>query len=97
MKSKILCCIWAVIGLLSPGANFARAQGTAFTYQGRLIDGANFAAGIYDFRFKLYSDSLGNTQVGASFLTNAVPVTNGLFIVALDFDANFRCSRRCRP
>ena len=30
------------------------AQGTAFTYQGRLIDNGSPAGGIYDLRFAIY-------------------------------------------
>ena len=30
------------------------AQGTAFTYQGRLNDAANPANGVYDLRFAIY-------------------------------------------
>jgi hypothetical protein len=65
----------------------AHAQGTAFTYQGRLNSGGGVASGSYDFRFKLYSDALGNVQVGGSYVTNAIPVTNGLFTTAIDFGA----------
>jgi len=65
----------------------AFAQGTAFSYQGRLNSSGSPANGSYDFRFKLYSDPLGNTQVGASYLTNAIPVTAGLFITTIDFGA----------
>lgn len=63
------------------------AQGTAFTYQGRLSDGASPAAGIYDFRFRIAADSAGNNLVAGPLLTNAVPVNNGLFTLALDFGA----------
>jgi hypothetical protein len=63
------------------------AQGTAFTYQGRLNSSGTAANGSYDFRFKLYADPLGNTQVGSSYLTNALPVTNGLFVTTIDFGA----------
>jgi len=70
------------------------AQGTAFTYQGRLNNGTNPATGLYDFRFRLAADSLGNTYVGSSVLTNAVGVTNGLFTVAIDFGANFPGANR---
>ncbi|HAO80425.1 MAG TPA: hypothetical protein DCQ92_15945, partial [Verrucomicrobia subdivision 3 bacterium] len=65
--------------------NSATAQGTAFTYQGRLNDGGSPAHGAYDFRFKLYADPSGTTQIGASFLTNAIPATNGLFVTPIDF------------
>jgi photosystem II stability/assembly factor-like uncharacterized protein len=61
----------------------ARGQTTAFTYQGRLNDGLNPATGIYDFRFQIYNATNGAV---AGPLTNApVAVTNGLFLVTLDF------------
>ena len=68
-------------------ATSMQAQNTAFTYQGRL--GTNGAAltGSFDFRFRLAQDSLGNTFVGSPILSNAVPVSGGLFIVPLDFGA----------
>jgi hypothetical protein len=61
------------------------AQGTAFTYQDRLSSDGNPANGLYDFRFKLYSDSLGNTPVDSSYATNGIGVTNGLFVTTMDF------------
>lgn len=65
------------------------AQGTAFTYQGRLNDGASPASGTYDFRFKLFQDALGNNQAGATQLAASVLVSNGLFTVTIDFGAGF--------
>jgi hypothetical protein len=59
-------------------------QGTAFTYQGRLNIGGAPANGLYDFRFRLDADPVGNTIL-ATVLTNAVGVTNGLFMNAIDF------------
>lgn len=64
----------------------AFAQGTAFTYQGRLNVGPNPATGLYDLRFGLWNsaDTANGTQLG--LVTNAVTrVTNGLFAVTLDF------------
>src|ERR1051325_4856455 len=75
--------VFVTIASLTPALLFA--QGTAFTYQGRLNDGANPANGVYDFRFRLASDPLANNYVGGSFLTNAVPASNGLFTATLDF------------
>ena len=62
----------------------AFAQGTAFTYQGRLNSGGNPASGLFDFRFRLDADPLGN-NILATVTSNAIPVTNGLFITPLDF------------
>jgi hypothetical protein len=61
------------------------AQGTAFTYQGRLSENGAAANGIYDLRFVIY-DSSGAGNVVAGPLTNsATPVGSGLFTAALDF------------
>ncbi len=81
MKTKTLLTLSAL--LLS--AHLALAQGTGFTYQGRLNDGGGAANGTYDFRFRLATDSLGNNYVGSTLLTNGVPAANGLFTVTLDF------------
>jgi len=68
---------------LQPSTAFA--QGTAFTYQGRLNDGGIAASGNYDFRLRLASDALGNSFIGGPLLTNAVPVSGGLFTLTMDF------------
>lgn len=47
----------------------AFAQGTTFTYQGRLNDGSGSANGIHDVRFGLFSASSGGTQTGGA-ITN---------------------------
>ena len=61
----------------------ARAQTTAFTYQGQLISNSVPVSGAFDFRFKVYN---GSSVVVGKWLTNApVAVTNGLFTVTLDF------------
>ena len=66
----------------------ATAQGTAFTYQGRLNEGANPANGSFDLRFAIYDAASNGSMAGSSTITNAAtPVTNGLFTVTLDFGA----------
>ncbi len=90
MKNRVLRIIGIIVTALIP--SLLRAQGTTFTYQGRLNDGANAANGVYDFRFRLASDPLANNYVGGSFLTNAVPISNGLFTATLDFGSVFNGS-----
>jgi hypothetical protein len=63
----------------------AHAQGTAFTYQGRLNSGSAPANGNYDVVFALYNDPLIGSQVGSAITNSAVPVTNGLFTTTIDF------------
>ncbi len=67
------------------GAGLQADLGTGFTYQGRLLDGDNPAGGDYDFRFILYDAQSGGSQVGGIEAPEDVPVTEGLFTVALDF------------
>ncbi len=74
------------LGLL-PATTFA--QGTAFTYQGRLNDTNGPVDGLYDFSFALFPVSIGGSQIGTSVARTFVPVTNGLFTIPLEFtDAN---------
>jgi hypothetical protein len=63
------------------------AQGTAFTYQGRLNDSGQPANGVYDLQFTIY-DAPTNGNLIAGPVTNSVAgVDNGLFTVSLDFGA----------
>ncbi|MGC3959866.1 MAG: tail fiber domain-containing protein [Verrucomicrobiota bacterium] len=85
MKS-ILALSLAVAGFpLSLGF----AQGTAFTYQGRLQDGSNPATGNYDLQFALYDAATAGTQQSGTWTQLAQGVTNGLFTVTLDFGSFF--------
>lgn len=70
------------------GPTLQAALGTAFTYQGRLQDGGSPANGTYDLQFALYDAASGGTQIGATVTANDVPVSNGVFTVALDFGAS---------
>jgi hypothetical protein len=63
----------------------AHAQGTAFTYQGRLHDGGNPASGNYDLRFSLHDDPTGGNNMGFPITNRAVLVSSGLFTTTLDF------------
>ena len=84
MKFKILMAI----GLLTANLNLLFAQGTAFTYQGRLSNGTTGVTGLFDFRFAACDAASGGSQVGSTVNATAVGVTNGLFTVTLDFGVN---------
>jgi hypothetical protein len=89
MKQKsILLFTFALCGLFIR-VNSSFAQGTAFTYQGRLNDGASPANGSYDMTFALFNIASGAGQVGSTVSNSAVAVSNGLFTVAIDFGTNF--------
>jgi hypothetical protein len=69
------------------GLSEAATMGTAFTYQGRLMDANTPADGLYDFQFKLFDDPnviIGN-QVGSTIDINELDVIDGYFTVDLDF------------
>lgn len=88
MKTRINYLLMVALALFGLAAA-AHAQGTAFTYQGRLNDGMNLAAGNYDLRFAVYDALTAGGQQGVSVTNAAVGVTNGLFTVTLDFGSQF--------
>lgn len=71
--------------LLSLAPSALLAQGTAFTYQGSLNDGANRASGVYDLQFSIFDAGSGNSLVAGPVTNSAVAVSNGLFTAMLDF------------
>ena len=77
----VLCFLASVLCLP------AFAQGTTFTYQGRLNNNGTIANGSYDLQFTLFDAATGGSQIGSAQTTNAIAVSNGLFSVTLDFGA----------
>jgi len=65
----------------------AAAQNAAFTYQGRLNANEAPANGIYDLRFTIYDALSGGGAVGGPVTNAPTSVSNGLFVVTLDFGA----------
>ena len=65
------------------------AQGTVFTYQGRLNDSGSPANGAYDLRFALYDAATNGNQISGAQTNFAVTVSVGLFVTNLDFGAVF--------
>ena len=63
--------------------------GTAFTYQGRLIDANEAADGLYDFQFKLFDANSGGNKYGTDVNKPEVDVIDGYFTVELDFGSVF--------
>src|SRR4051794_32216416 len=78
--------------LVSGGS--VRAQGTAFTYQGRLSTAASPANGIYDFRFALWDAESAGTMLGSAATNAGVIMSGGSFAVTLDFGNFFDGSGR---
>ena len=63
----------------------ALAQGTAFTYQGRLNATNGVANGSYDFAFAVFDTGSGGVSGSGAITNAAVAVSNGLFTTTLDF------------
>jgi hypothetical protein len=85
--AKILAIL--VLGLMVCKVKVSEAapMGTAFTYQGRLMDANDPADGLYDLQFKLFDDAnvVDGNQVGEDVNKPDVDVIDGYFTVLLDF------------
>ncbi|MHC4750092.1 MAG: tail fiber domain-containing protein [Planctomycetota bacterium] len=90
MKTTILTtALVLVLGLVVGQASISEAEpmGTAFTYQGRLMDANTPADGLYDLQFTLFDDPnivIGN-QIGSTLDVNDLDIIDGYFTVELDF------------
>src|SRR6266516_586475 len=85
-KNSLAVAAMALAFLLA--ANSAFAQGSSFTYQGRLTDGGAAANGLYDLQFALFDSASSGAQIGSTQTLNSVLVSAGVFSVTLDFGAN---------
>jgi len=98
MKSTAMASILIVILWLIPSNALCQTPlDTAFTYQGRLMDGTSPADGTYNMAFSIYSDAGGTVLLDSYPDTGTVPVEveEGLFTVILEFDAvHFTGERR---
>ena len=70
---------------LTAVATWAATLTTAFTFGGRLTDGAGPASGSHDLRFRLFSAAAGDSPIGMDLTKEDVQVVNGIFSVQLDF------------
>jgi trimeric autotransporter adhesin len=84
MKTRMFLLVGAL--LLSTFTKI-QAQGSAFTYQGQLMESNTPANGSYDLQFIIYDASVGGSEIGPVVTNTATPVVNGLFTVTLDFGA----------
>lgn len=84
VQSKAFSFLLSAALLLSASLNLL-AQGTAISYQGRLNDSGAPANASYDFRFAVFNAPTNGAAVSAYVTNAAVPVSNGLFSVTLDF------------
>jgi hypothetical protein len=92
MKTKIAlikrAALLVLLSTLNPQLS-TQAQGTAFTYQGRLNSSGTPTSGNYDLTFTLFDSPSGGASVGNLVLLTAAPVSNGLFTVTLNTNNEF--------
>jgi len=91
---KIILISMLVFGLIiaisQASTDVSVPIGTAFRYQGRLMEANGPANGLYDFQFKLFNDpnvALGN-QLGSTIEVSGLDVNDGCFTVELNFGDN---------
>ncbi|HXC35647.1 MAG TPA: hypothetical protein VNV43_07210 [Candidatus Acidoferrales bacterium] len=83
----IKSCVLLLLVTAAAATMTAQAQGTAFTYQGRLQNNGAPANGSYDLMFTLYSTNVGGVAVAGPVTESNTAVSNGLFTVTIDFGA----------
>src|SRR5258708_1943817 len=86
MIRNSLASVAAAALLLLPSG--AVAQTDAFTYQGRLTANGTAASGNYDLTFQLFDAGTNGSQLGLTSTNADQAVSNGLFVVTLNFGAN---------
>lgn len=64
-------------------------QGTAFSYQGQLLNNGQSANGTYDITFTLFASNQYGFPVGPVLTNLGTPVSQGLFFATLNFGAVF--------
>ncbi len=72
--------------LCMTAVSYGDPMGTAFTYQGRLVDANSPAEGEYDMEFQLYKETpAGAFPLGSPIQKEDIEVADGYFTVQLDF------------
>ena len=83
LRTRALALVIAVAAVAS--SSTARAQTSAFTYQGQLSSGPGAANGSFDLKFSVYDANVAGNFIAGPITNSAVAVSNGLFTVTLDF------------
>src|SRR5213592_1762032 len=91
MKSPLLAATLLTVGGLCQalvGTGAAAPVGSAFSYQGRLLESGAPAQGRYDLQFTLFASETGGSAWSATLTNAEVLVSNGVFTTTLDFGTN---------
>jgi len=73
----------------------AEPMGSAWTYQGRLMDANSPANGLYDLQFKLYDSPSDGNQLASIIDINELDVMDGYLTVLLDFGSDVFIGNAC--
>lgn len=84
VQRTVLSRLLAAVFLFAAALNLA-AQGTAISYQGRLNVSGTPANTNYNFRFAVFDAPTNGNRISIWLTNAAVPVSNGLFTVTLNF------------
>jgi hypothetical protein len=87
MRIKSVRQLLSLCFLVAACCPSVHAQGTAFTYQGRLTANGSAANGNFDLTFLLFNISNGGSAVAGPMTNTAVAVSNGVFTATVDFGA----------
>lgn len=80
--------------LLLTAVPVAAQTDTTLSYQGQLHDGSGPVTGTPNMEFRLFDSLTDGAQIGDEVILSAVPVTDGLFQVELDFGAAYGAGPR---
>src|SRR5260221_668562 len=82
-------------GGLFAGDASAAPVGSAFSYQGRLLESGAPANGGFDLEFQLFTTEVGGSPCAGPLTNAAVLVSNGVFTTTLDFGQNVFSGTNC--
>ena len=88
MKRERIMLSVVILTICTVGFVQAAPMGTAFTYQGRLVDANSPAEGLYDFEFEVYDALNGGSQQGITVSKDDIDVIDSYFTVELDFGSS---------
>jgi formylglycine-generating enzyme required for sulfatase activity len=92
--TALVCCLAGLLACWPAGLR-AAPLGTAFTYQGRLLENGIPPSGQFDLRFGLFTAGSGDVPCAPPATNTGVIVLNGLFNTSLDFGPNVFSAAGC--
>lgn len=95
VRRACVTLVLLALSILNSDFSRAHAQGTAFTYQGRVNANGVPANGFYDFVFVLWNSSSGGSTLSGTDTFTAVGVTNGVFTISMDFGPGIFTGQSC--